>query len=159
MAAALAQTDFAWTEAPKPDLWRHCAGESFGRSGLAMYIRKPNLVWEENAAPGLNYRIECAGGEYKLWLLSKFNLQEESSFGIGVDGAPLPKERLYGNGSLWRYEAEQIYCWTPVARVELARGEHTISVYALVSGMRFDRLYMTNGKTLPPQDFNWGRNE
>ncbi len=159
MAAALAQTEYAWAEAPETGLWRHCAGESFGRSGLAMYIRKPDLVWEEKAVPSLNYRIECAGGEYTLWLLSKFNFQEESSFGIGVEGEPLPKECLYGNGSLWRYEAEQIYCWTPVARVELVRGEHTISVYALASGMRFDRLYMTNRKTLPPQDLNWGRDE
>ena len=106
-------------------------------------------------APSLNFRIRCRGGEYTLWMLSKFNTQEEGFFAVGFDGVPLPQESLYGNGGLWRYEAEQIYCWVPVACKELKAGEHVLQVYALASGMRYDRFYLTTGEEQPPLDTEW----
>lgn len=144
-ASALAQSDCAWADSGREDgLWSHCASESFGRSGLAMYIRTPELSWSPEDAPSLNYRVWCGGGTYTLWMLSKFNVQEESFFGIGVDGAILPQEKLYGNGSLWRYETEQVYCWVPAARIQLAGGEHILHIYALASGMRYDQFYLVS---------------
>ena len=155
-AAALAESDCAWADSAREDgLWRHCSSESFGRSGIAMYIRTPELSWEPENAPSLNYRIGCAGGTYTLWMLSKFNVREEGFFGIGTDGSILPRERLYGNGSLWRYEAEQVYCWIPAAEMELEEGEHILHVYALSSGMRYDRFYLTRGTERPPMDTEW----
>ena len=59
------------------------------------------------------------------------------------------------NGSLWRYEAEQIYRWIPLAQAELASGEHVLHIYALASGMRYDRIYLTKGEELPPMDTEW----
>lgn len=147
-AMALAQSDFAWSSG----IWRHCGSESHGRSGLAMYIRTPGLSWEAKEAPCLNYRIFCQGGQYTLWMLSKFNVQEEGVFAVGFDGDILPEEALYQKGRLWRYEAEQIYRWVPVAVIELQPGEHVFSVYALASGMRYDRFYLTKGKERPPVD-------
>ena len=48
------------------------------------------------------------GGEYTVWMLSKFDVMEEAYFAMGVDGHPLAKEELYRGGALHRYEAEQI---------------------------------------------------
>lgn len=183
-ASALAQSRFAWFNEPlasgsmsgesmvsepgtaeeasgystaghKSGLWRHCAGESFGRSGLAMYIRTPELSWRAQAAPGLHYRIKCGGGEYTFWMLTKFNVREESVFSIGIDSELIPEDRLYRRGELWRYEAEQIYRWVPAARVELEAGEHVLHICALASGMRYDRFYLTRGEEQPPQDADW----
>lgn len=166
-AAALAQGGCAWTEPDTPgegnpaaagqegSLWQHCRSESFGRSGLAMYIRTPELSWTPENAPSLNYRIRCEGGVYTLWMLSRFGVREEGFFGIGVDDQRIPQENLYGNGSLWRYEAEQVYCWVPVAQIQLGKGEHILRVYALASGMRYDRFYLTRGRERPPADTAW----
>lgn len=173
-ASVLAQSNDAWTQETEKSeqagqqargLWRHCSSESFGRSGLAMYIRTchsdhltektPELCWKPETAPSLNYRIHCSGGTYTLWMLSKFNVREEGFFGIGIDGKQIPAEKLYGNGGLWRYEAEQVYRWVPAATIPLARGEHTLHIYALASGMRYDRFYLTKGEEQPPMDTAW----
>lgn len=157
-ASVLARSKFAWMEdgsTKKGGLWRHCSSESYGRSGLAMYIREPGLRWQAKEAPGLYYRIHCTGGDYRLWMLSKFNVIEECFFGVGIDGEILPEERLYERGSLWRYEAEQIYRWVPICLLRLEAGEHVLSVYALASGMRYDRFYLTKGGELPPGDVEW----
>lgn len=153
-AAVLAQGEGAWTGG-QDVLWRHCGSESFGRSGLAMYIREPERSFSAPDAPRLNYRIRCQGGKYILWMLSKFNVKEEGFFAVGIDGVPLPQESLYGKGVLWRYEAEQIYRWVPVAYAELKAGEHVLQVYALASGMRYDRFYLTTGEEQPPVDTRW----
>ncbi len=88
-------------------------------------------------------------------MLSKFNVREEGFFGIGIDGKQIPAEKLYGNGGLWRYEAEQVYRWVPAATIPLARGEQTLHIYALASGMRYDRFYLTKGEEQPPMDTAW----
>lgn len=151
-ASVLAQSEFAYTS--RYD-WQYCSSESYGRSGLAMYIRQPELKWQPESAPALNYRLRCSGGEYTIWLLAKFNVKEEAFFGVGVDGAVIPGEKLYHKGCMWRYEAEQIYRWVPIGRVELEKGEHTLQILALASGMRFDRIYLTVGRELPPMDGEW----
>lgn len=160
-AAALARSRFAWTEQGQAEadastmLWRHCGSESYARTGLAMYIRMPKQRWQGSQAPSLNYRICCAGGAYTLWMLSKFNVLEEGFFSVGIDGGRLPGEALYGKGSLWRYEAEQVYRWIPACRLELEAGEHVLAIYALASGMRYDRFYLTRGQERPPVDAEW----
>ena len=152
-ASALADTENAYREG---ELWRHCASESYGRSGLAMYIRKQGARWKScEDAPSLNYRAECLGGDYVLWLLAKFGMKEEFEFGIGVDGRVLEKEELLYKGNFWRYEAEQIYRYFPVAKLSLTKGVHMFSVYAKAAGMRFDRICLTREDKLPPTDSEW----
>ena len=90
-----------------------------------------------------------------MWMLAKFNVREESFYAVRIDGESIPQEELYGNGSLWRYEAEQIYCWVPTAQVRLEKGEHILHIYALASGMRYDRFYLTGGEEKPPVDREW----
>lgn len=152
-ASALALSPYAFTQG---EHWKYCSSESYGRSGLAMYIRQPGLVWEgTEEAPSLNYRVRCDGGVYTLWLLAKFNDKEEAFLAAGVDGKPISREHLYGEGCLWRYEAEQIYRYVPLWRQQLSSGEHLLSLYALRSGLRYDRIYLTRGEELPPTDFLW----
>lgn len=151
-ASALAQSSFAYTSRYQ---WQHCNSESYGRSGLAMYIRQPELKWQPDEAPALHYRVWCSGGTYTLWLLAKFNVKEEAYFGVGVDNVPLSKEQCYNKGCLWRYEAEQIYRWVPLGQIEMSAGEHEVQLYALASGLRFDRAYITKGQEMPPMDGEW----
>lgn len=136
--------------------WGYCGSESYGRSGLAMYLRKgPAGRTESGEFPSLNYRIQCRGGEYVLWLLLKFGMKEEFDFGVGIDGRVLPKEELLSRGNFWRYETEQIYRYLPVARLALAEGEHLLSIYAKAAGLRFDRICLVKGEALPPMDSEW----
>lgn len=152
-AAALAESRFAHTNG---SAWQHCGSESYGRSGLAMYVRTPGLEWKDpQEAPFLTYRLECVGGDYTVWMLSKFDVKEEAYFAMGVDGHPMAAEELYQKGALHRYEAEQIYRWVPAAKCRLERGSHTLQVYSMASGMRFDRFYLTRGEELPPADAEW----
>ena len=151
-ASVLAQSAYAYTSNYE---WQHCSAESYGRSGLAMYIREPELKWQAEEAPALNYQLQCSGGEYTIWLLAKFNVKEEAFFGVGIDGVMLPQEKLYNKGCMWRYESEQIYRWVPITKVTLEAGKHTLQMYALASGMRFDRIYLTTGAELPPMDGEW----
>ena len=153
-ASVLAQSEYAYTSNYD---WQHCSSESYGRSGIAMYIRQPELKWEAENAPALNYKLLCNGGEYTVWLLAKFNVKEEAFFGMGMDGVIFTKEELYNRGCMWRYEAEQIYRWVPIGKVNLTPGEHTLQMYALASGMRYDRIYVTKGEELPPMDGEWNR--
>lgn len=155
-AMVLAQGKNAWFRNALPEgVWRHCASESFGRSGLAVYIRDSERTWTLSDAPSLNYYFECEGGKYTVWILAKFNAKSDSVYGMGIDGEQISEEKLYGNGCLWRYEAEQIYRWVPVTCVELAKGEHTMHIYSLASGIRFDRIYITRGDEYPPLDEKW----
>ena len=152
-AAALSNSESAWLS---DDRWQYCAGETFGRSGLAMYIRNAGTSWEdEKEAPCLNYRIRMEGGSYYIWLLCRFGLKEESRVLAGMDGkalAPLPGHR---DGFLWRYEAEQVYRWVPLAKTEAAPGEHTLQIFCMTSGMRFERICLVKGEDLPPADLEW----
>lgn len=152
-AAALANKPCAFAEG---NGWSYCGSESYGRSGLAMYL--PAEEGEgacEPTCPSLSYRVNCSGGSYTVWLLAKFDQKEESCFGLGIDGESLPEAALYNGGCLWRYEAEQIYRWTPVAKQDFSAGEHRIILYVPAAGLRIDRLYLTRGNELPPMDGDW----
>lgn len=152
-ACALAGSGNAYAEGGP---WRHCCSESYGRSGLAMYIGEMgNGRAGCNDAPSLHYRIQCQGGEYVLWLLLKFGKKEEFDFCIGIDGRALQKEEFLGRGSFWRYEAEQIYRYLPVVRLALTEGGHLLSIYAKAAGLRFDRICLVKGDALPPMDSEW----
>lgn len=156
-ASALAQTEYAYTDNYE---WQYSSSDSYGRSGLSMYIRKLGQKWENTAkAPSLSYRLSCKGGEYKVWLLTKMNTIEESYLWLGIDGELLPSEKLYRNGSLYRYEGEQIWRWVPFADIWVKKGEHLLQVYSLASGLRIDRIYLSKNSQLPPRDIDWIRTD
>lgn len=158
-ASALAQSANSYTMG---QYWEHCASESYGRSGMALYIRKRDIS-KNSKVHSLNYRFQCTGGMYVVWLFAKFGGKEESFFGVGIDGCPLKEEEIYRQGCLWRYEAEQIYRYVPVGRIKLQEGNHLLTFYAKAAGLRFDRICLVSEeefkdsqqKKLPPADSKW----
>ena len=155
-ATALAQSESAWTENVGADgVFDYCGSESFGQTGIALYIRDTGQYFQPENAPGLHYRFKCQGGNYTLWLLCKFNIKEEADYNVSVDGELLTADRLYGEGCLWRYEAEQIYRFVPLVDLQLSCGEHELQLRSLVGGLRFDRIYLGKSGVLPPADSDW----
>ncbi|MDE7021704.1 MAG: glycosyl hydrolase 115 family protein, partial [Lachnospiraceae bacterium] len=151
-AAALAGSGFAWKSG---EGWRHCAGESFGRSGLCLYVRERQDMAKSGKIPALHYRFECGGGKYTFWMLVKFRDAEACCYGVGIDGVRIPENALSFGGNLFRYETEQIYQWVPAAELTLAEGTHVLTLYSVNAGIRFDRFYLTKGEELPPVDSVW----
>lgn len=150
---ALAQTKNAYTENGE---WQYCNSESYGRSGLSLYIKEHKVFPADiNKAPSLNYRILTEGGDYTVWLLTKLDSRDNSRLAMGLDQNILEQDTLYGGGILWRYEAEQIWRWVPVTKLIMEKGQHLLQIYALSSGMRYDRIYLTQGEELPPEDLIW----
>ena len=153
-AAALAGSGFAWKSG---EGWRHCAGESFGRSGLCLYVRKRQDMAKSGKIPALHYRFECGGGKYTFWMLVKFRDAAACCYGVGIDGVRIPANALSFGGNLFRYETEQIYQWIPAAELTLSEGTHVLTLYSVNAGIRFDRFYLTKGEELPPVDSVWSR--
>lgn len=152
-ACVLAQSAYAYYTNYE---WQYCSSESYHRSGLAMYIRKPGLSFKANReAPSLQYRLKCQGGSYTVWILMKFNSIEDSNMTIGFDGQMELPENIYQGRRIWRYSAEQVWRWVPVYQTNLSAGEHLLGIYCLASGIRFDRIYITKGEELPSTDEMW----
>lgn len=150
---AYMQTDFAFTE---QENWQYCSSESYGRSGLALYIRDKERYWKDvMSAPKLNYQIKCTGGRYCLWVLLRINPTRLYCLGAAVDHNFLSENQLYNQGRLWRYEAEQIWQWLSFADIELSKGKHLLTLAVLSGGVRIDRLYLTKKSDTPPMDLYW----
>ena len=133
----------------------YCDSESFGQTGMAMYVRNMGKCSEPENAPGLSYRFKCEGGDYVLWMLCKFNEKADAYYSVSFDGKIIDPTGLYGEGCLWRYESEQIYRFVPITDLKLDKGEHEISIFSLSGGLRVDRLYLGREGKLPPEDLKW----
>lgn len=146
-AAAFAETEFACTQNAK---WDYCGGFSYGGRGMAMHIRKPGLTFGNDpgeAIPSLKYRFRVSGGEYVIWTLLKYNSYDHAALRITVDGEEIPKEKCNMN-ALRKYSAEQVYRWGALCRVELAQGEHELTLGIFHSDMRIDRICLVMGDRL-----------
>ncbi len=149
LQAALVQDENAFIRGSE---WNYADSET----GLSMYIRKKGLTWKDlETAPSLNYRIRVKeSGTYHIWVLMKIDA-EPASVAFGMDGRPQPLAEQYNHGELWCYEAKQIWRWTPISDMEIPAGEHIFSLYAVISSIRFDRVYLTRGDELPPDALAW----
>lgn len=137
--------------------WSHLQAETNGRTGLAMRVEKPRLLWDDPAgAPGMHYRIRVGrGGVYHAWLLVYFPDDRSDSCCLAVDGNVQPLDKQYSRGKLFTYRTIHIYHWNLISDVELTEGEHTFSILARKSMLRVDRIYLTQGDELPPADAGW----
>ena len=109
-----------------------------GQEAVGQGTAGQEAVGQKNAA--LCYRLCVTGGDYTFWMLTKFNGKENSYYGLAIDSVSVPPDRLYGRGCLWRYEAEQVWRWVPVARIALKAGEHELRIESRCCGLRFDRF-------------------
>jgi hypothetical protein len=94
-------------------------------------------------------------GTYRVWLLVKFDDNQDDSCVIAVDGIPQPISEQYSRGELCAYGLRQRWIWVHLSDIDLTDGDHTFSVLARKSGLRVDRVYLTLGDELPPVDAHW----
>lgn len=149
---AYKQTDNAYTADYE---WPYCITESYGRTGLGLYTVGSFEKTVKNG-PKLNYRINVSGGDYTVWALMKINVMKNGGVAVLIDGTELPREEQYNKrGRVWRYEAEHNWRWIPLAKTNIAKGEHVLTIAALESDYRFDRIIITGSKELPTEDMNY----
>lgn len=136
--------------------WEHTQSETDGRTGIAMYIAKPELFWKDRRkAPAMHYKINCSGGTYLLWLLIKYDDEPAACCTIAIDDKEILQEEMFGNGHLFNYGTQQNWVWMSITEMTLTKGEHLFSIYARASQLRIDRIYITKTDELPPVDEFW----
>ncbi len=150
MASGLADNDNAYMKG----MWEYCLSESYNRTGLAMYIRKPGLKFDD-MKPSLHYRILCDGGIYSMWLLMKNESYDGAELLADIDGKVLERSELSGGERIGNYCGERVYRWVKLWKQELAAGVHEIGIYTPSSANRFDRIYITKGEEYPLNDSDW----
>ncbi|MEK4059982.1 MULTISPECIES: glycosyl hydrolase 115 family protein [unclassified Paenibacillus] len=137
--------------------WSHLEAETNGRTGLAMHVDQPGILWEQpESAPGMHYRIKLnTGGIYHVWMLIRHYNDKSDSCYLVVDGGARPLSEQFGKGELHTYSTSQVYYWCLISDLELTTGEHVLSILARKSQLRVDRIYLTRGDELPPLDAEW----
>ena len=148
-AAALAGSENAYYSGKG---WDYCGSPSYDESGLAMMMREDP---EHDASPSLHYRFAAGAGQYRLWILIFTQGMETAHFALGLDGEMIPEEALYRGKRIWSYSSCQVWKWVPAWEGGLSEGLHDLAVYPLGKGIRFDRIYLTEGEEYPPVDAAW----
>lgn len=137
-------------------VWEHTASQTDGGTGIAMYVSPEHMHWKQNSlAPALNYRLHCSGGLYNIWLLLKYDDEENARLSIEIDQQEITQEKMYGNGFLFNYGTQQNWVWMIVGQTDLSAGEHLFSIFARASQLRIDRIYLSKTEEYPPIDCNW----
>lgn len=138
-------------------LWTHLQAETDGRTGLAMHVEEPNLLWNEpQNTPGMHYRIKVYNpGIYGVWMLIRHHNDKSDSCYIAMDGQISPLSEQFKDGNMHTYSTAQVYYWCYFNDIEVSHGEHLFSVLARKSQLRVDRIYLTKGEELPPVDALW----
>jgi hypothetical protein len=137
--------------------WSHLQAETNGRTGLAMHVAPPGILWNNpEQAPAMNYRLSISTpGVYRVWMLIRhYNDQSDSCY-LALDGEVRPLSEQLGQGTLHTYNTAYVYYWCLISDLELTAGEHVFSVLARKSQLRVDRIYLTLGEELPPADAEW----
>ncbi|MBP5153034.1 MAG: hypothetical protein ILP13_09005, partial [Lachnospiraceae bacterium] len=120
--------------------WQYSAGVTYDRTNLALYFRGRGIHWDEQDAPTLNYRIEAEGGEYLVYVLMKYDSSEEAKVSLSLDGEARPT--AWKNDRPWRYEGEKAFRYVPLAKTEISKGEHLLSLKIFASGLRIERIIL-----------------
>lgn len=157
---ALEDSAYAWRTPSKDQyraMWRHLQAETDGRTGLAMHVEQKGITWKKpDGAPGMHYRISIShAGAYHVWMLIRFYDDTSDSCYLALDGNVQPLEEQFSNGHLFTYSTAQVYFWSHISDLDITEGIHTLSVLAAKSGLRIDRLYLTQGEERPEMDAGW----
>ncbi|MBQ7944546.1 MAG: glycosyl hydrolase 115 family protein [Lachnospiraceae bacterium] len=154
---ALENSQYAFCKPSKEGiLWEHTQSETNGRTGIAMHVAEDDLFWDDmSQAPSINYRVNCSGGSYNVWLLLKYDDDSNGRCTIAIDDVEIPQAQMYNGGRLFNYGTKQNWVWMIVTETELTAGEHLFSICARASQFRVDRIYLTKGEEHPPIDAEW----
>ena len=152
---ALEESPCAWRTSDKRGVcWQHLSAETDGGTGLAMYVEEPDLYWEEGG-PSLNFRCRFTGGKYYVWLLMRFDDPSNDAISVGIDKIMQPRGEQYGWGGFFTYSSQFQWVWLLLSELEIPKGEHVFALAAVKSGLRIDRIYLTKGTELPPNDLHF----
>lgn len=155
----LAESDVAWRNFGKDNMrkWEHLQSETAGRTGLAMQLEPSGIIYEKpEDAPGLNYKIKIQHeGVYHVWLLMYVPDARSDLLVLAVDGVIQPLQEQFSKGGQFTYRTSHIYYWNLISDIQLTSQEHVFSILPLKSGFRVDRIYLTTGEELPPNDYEW----
>ena len=152
---ALEESPCAWRISDKRGIvWQHLSAETDGGTGLAMMVEEPGLYWEKGG-PSLNFRCRFTGGKYYVWLLMRFDDPSNDAVTVGIDGNMQPRGEQYGRGGFFTYSSQFQWVWLLLSGLEIPEGEHVFTLAAVRSGLRIDRIYLTKGKELPPDDLHF----
>lgn len=137
--------------------WSHLQAETNGRTGFAMHVAYPGILWENpKEAPGLHYKINIKNpGTYHVWMLIRYYNGESDSCYLSLDGEVQALSEQFNKGELHTYNTEQVYYWCCMSDMVLSMGEHVFSILARKSELRVDRIYLTKNDALPPNDVLW----
>ncbi|MNI16047.1 hypothetical protein D3C73_693670 [compost metagenome] len=140
-----------------PLVWSHLQAETNGRTGYAMHVAEPGMLWTEPGdAPGMHYQVSIhSPGVYHVWLLLRHHNSQSDSCYLALDGLAQPLSEQFNKGKLHTYNTAQVYYWCHMSDLKLTAGEHELSILARKSQLRIDRLYLTRGGELPPADAYW----
>lgn len=157
----LAESNVAWRTFSKDgkQRWEHLQSETAGRTGLAMQLEQAGVIYEKpEDAPGLNYRITIQHeGVYHVWLLLYIPDDRSDLFVLAVDGIVQPLQEQFSKGGQFTYGTSHIYYWNLISDIQLTSQEHVFSIFPIKSGFRVDRIYLTMGEELPPNDYEWDK--
>ena len=126
-----------------------------------MAVLQQRILWQER--PGHLYEkawaaVETGGRGSESELsdpVCRIDPASPSYLGVAADGNFVDRTLLYNSGKTWRYEAEQVWRWIPLAGLALSGGKHVLTLAVLASGVRIDRLYLTRKGDRPPVDCSW----
>lgn len=151
--SALAETPDAHTEGT----WNHCRSLSHHDTGIAMFVRYPELSWRTPEPlerlpefPSLHYRFLADGGEYTVWVYLFLWGRRDSHFHLQIDDREIPEKELYGGHRIWRYSFENSWKWVPAVRIKLAPGLHELCFVAESARLRVDQIWLDRTGELPP---------
>ncbi|WP_228552391.1 glycosyl hydrolase 115 family protein [Gracilibacillus salitolerans] len=157
---ALEQSNYANTQKSSHNEkieWTHTQAETNGASGMAMHIKTSGLSWSNAMdAPSLHYKIKVTSpGTYRVWMLIKFDDEFSDACRIGLDGVVQPYHQQFSKGRLYTYSTKQIWFWTLLSEIDIDKGIHNFSIYGGEAGLRVDRVYLTQGDEIAPDDAAW----
>ncbi len=158
---ALEQSENAYLTKAKTigrECFTHTQAETDGQTGFAMMIRGNKLRWDNPLeAPGMHYKIRIGQeGGYTIWILMKFEDLDSDTCRIAIDEKIVPKEDMSTlQGNFFTYSMKQRWHWRAVTKIYLKEGEHTLSILGEKSGLRLDRIFLTQTEELPPLDRDW----
>lgn len=137
--------------------WSHLQAETNGRTGFAMHVAEPGILWGNPAhAPGMHYKMNInTPGVYHVWMLIRHHDGKSDSCYLSLDGKLRPLTEQLGKGELHTYNTAQVYYWCLISDMELSAGDHLFSILARKSQLRIDRIYLTRRDELPPADAEW----
>ncbi len=155
-SGALGQSENAWiTPGTQPVSWSHRQAESDGRSAIAMWIPADDREKVVNG-PSLNYRFECEGGSYSLWMLVKYDDVKGFHIAVRIDDVPLKEMTRECHTDFHTYRTISVWHWLWIGDMQLDAGVHVLGIQAVAAGAAIDKIVLTDTDDSPSAENHWG---